>query len=337
MLPLGFQSPRPTRDATCRGAAVLQTGSGFNPRVPRGTRLRIKAPGELPSSVSIPASHAGRDKLTVYPESTLTCFNPRVPRGTRHLFPYRIRVETRFNPRVPRGTRLPSLATGSNIILFQSPRPTRDATADVHRLLFLSVGFNPRVPRGTRPDVVNHVAGFLLFQSPRPTRDATFSAFSAAFACASFNPRVPRGTRLKYSVCGFCPLSFQSPRPTRDATNDLINVLIPYPVSIPASHAGRDAGQPVAATLCYQFQSPRPTRDATEIHVSDTVEPSSFNPRVPRGTRLRQSMTHYNHAVVSIPASHAGRDLDDRSIATVSEKFQSPRPTRDATRARTAN
>jgi len=79
--------------------------------------------------------------------------------------------------------------------MFQSPRPTRDATE-------LRVRSNE----------------FVAFQSPRPTRDATGSDRSVFRVCKGFNPRVPRGTRLIGKETITVLQEFQSPRPTRDAT-----------------------------------------------------------------------------------------------------------------------
>jgi len=213
--------------------------------------------------------------------------------------------------------------------MFQSPRPTRDATILTKWLpSFLNVSipashagrdfftmhftpalccFNPRVPRGTRLILCRLRSGFARFQSPRPTRDATqptphcmpwcpvsipashagrdVSWHNLAIDLSGFNPRVPRGTRLPLSALLVGLHLFQSPRPTRDATAYEASQKQAKKVSIPASHAGRDI--PVTG-------------------ISSMA--SSFNPRVPRGTRPGGNHSPGKLDYVSIPASHAGRD-----------------------------
>jgi len=170
---------------------------------------------------------------------------------------------------------------------FQSPRPTRDATSILAYYVYIQY----------------------VFQSPRPTRDATYVLLiNNRQSC--FNPRVPRGTRH---------------------TNG-INLLRAAGVSIPASHAGRDLQAKSTANIDNMFQSPRPTRDATpcwpgwsgfSLSFNPRVPRGTrrvlgiglparlcFNPRVPRGTRPEAEKEAQRIAKVSIPASHAGRDIE---------------------------
>ena len=63
----------------------------------------------------------------------------------------RVAARVCFNPRVPRGTRLGNADRSIMFYVFQSPRPTRDATPGDKRKYQTLWGFNPRVPRGTRP------------------------------------------------------------------------------------------------------------------------------------------------------------------------------------------
>jgi len=55
----------------------------FNPRVPRGTRPDLTKLTLDKEAVSIPASHAGRDRTDFSFVLATIRFNPRVPRGTR--------------------------------------------------------------------------------------------------------------------------------------------------------------------------------------------------------------------------------------------------------------
>jgi len=129
-----FQSPRPTRDAThnnqhrpgvyrCfnprvpRGTRQVEpvhvwvVVESFNPRVPRGTRLNRIHLIEILINVSIPASHAGRDKIKAplpYPPSEFQ--SPRPTRDATYMALSFKGLQRCFNPRVPRGTRLALIA-----------------------------------------------------------------------------------------------------------------------------------------------------------------------------------------------------------------------------------
>jgi len=218
------------------------------------------------------------------------CFNPRVPRGTRRTW----------------GRLLP---TGN---VFQSPRPTRDATI---ALLIVSVAifcFNPRVPRGTRPIIFStrndnemvsipashagrdrlyrgkYVRSVVSIPASHAGRDRLRDAI--AIIRKRFNPRVPRGTRRFFILLILQWFVFQSPRPTRDATQ-----------------------VQKALKRLRVFQSPRPTRDATGKDAVTILQILGFNPRVPRGTRHDAGDGGCDDELVSIPASHAGRDLTFRA------------------------
>ena len=56
-----FQSTRPMRDATGKALVEVDKIINFNPRVPCGTRRRIQFIKKIRDSISIHASHAGRD------------------------------------------------------------------------------------------------------------------------------------------------------------------------------------------------------------------------------------------------------------------------------------
>ena len=100
-----------------------------------------------------------------------------------------------FNPRAPRGARQQRLVKSLTDIIFQSTRPSRGATLDVHvwnMLTGISIHaplagrdscivneihnnryFNPRAPRGARPNISRRRHSRSLFQSTRPSRGAT--------------------------------------------------------------------------------------------------------------------------------------------------------------------
>ena len=127
------------------------------------------------------------------------------------------------------------------IQMFQSPRPTRDATSSGNTYRKYVNCFNPRVPRGTRPDGFDTLIcrSNVSIPASHAGRDSPRRSQKRVRAC--FNPRVPRGTRLMY----------------------LVGQTVDWNVSIPASHAGRDLFFHLVIISCKMFQSPRPTRDAT--------------------------------------------------------------------------
>jgi len=110
--------------------------ASFNPRAPRGARLRnnniplsvslfqstrpargatyIRLQPEQGGGVSIHAPRAGRDHPPILPRGFLACFNPRAPRGARPSRTY----------------------SASAFVLFQSTRPARGATGAPRRAEF---------------------------------------------------------------------------------------------------------------------------------------------------------------------------------------------------------
>ena len=78
-----FQSTLPAGGATGHidGKAIIHLN--FNPRSPRGERLRaLTAPGAVPD-ISIHAPRGGSDRWMILPKNWPSYFNPRSPRGER--------------------------------------------------------------------------------------------------------------------------------------------------------------------------------------------------------------------------------------------------------------
>ena len=197
------------------------------------------------SSISIHASHAGRDTSFPLLNSPVKNFNPRVPCGTRHCQPVCI----------------------LQFALFQSTRPMRDAT-EAYELSILLTGISIHASHAGRDsdveglqsklDISIHAShagrdmlseftshNSLKFQSTRPMRDATVRELSIALfpsisihashagrdnianseitITRNFNPRVPCGTRLQQGALLHHGHLFQSTRPMRDATSNRYN------------------------------------------------------------------------------------------------------------------
>ena len=261
---LQFQSTRPSRGATQTGRLHKCPDNNFNPRAPRGARLRPADCINVQITISIHAPLAGRDGGASGVKFHFPDFNPRAPRGAR-----------------PSG---PSLTSPLDV-KFQSTRPSRGATdcwspqpvinkISIHAPLagrdqrrgkaaLRAFYFNPRAPRGARPSGPSLTSPLdVKFQSTRPSRGATdcwspqpvINKISihaplagrdqrrgkAALRAFYFNPRAPRGARRAAYVGAMCNQA----------------------ISIHAPLAGRDKG----------------------VVVYNQKE-GNFNPRAPRGAR----------------------------------------------------
>ena len=127
------RSPRGERPACWRRPGCYWRR--FNPRSPRGERR----PGSLAYKailhVSIHAPRVGSDRETNPVRCAARRFNPRSPRGERPAASRSGRSMSRsFNPRSPRGERLRRMSAINTPILFQSTLPAWGATC-VQRLL----------------------------------------------------------------------------------------------------------------------------------------------------------------------------------------------------------
>ena len=123
---ISIHVPREGHDSLQSGLSVDQ--SNFNPRAPRGARLR------------------GRELLRQEHQFQSTC----PARGTTNR---RIRgriTRNNFNPRAPRGARLSLIEFAFLRLAFQSTCPARGTTCMSVLTLLIMRNFNPRAPRGAR-------------------------------------------------------------------------------------------------------------------------------------------------------------------------------------------
>ena len=100
-----FQPTLPAWGATQPNRCVNAGAPNFNPRSPRGERLRYKLLGleQLTFQPTLPAWGATHgQRLYSWNQEN---FNPRSPRGERPVFPTIIYCDLYFNPRSPRGER----------------------------------------------------------------------------------------------------------------------------------------------------------------------------------------------------------------------------------------
>jgi len=172
-----------------------------------------------------------------------------------------------------------------------------------------------------------------VFQSTRPVGDATQRSWPSPTPIRCFNPRVPWGTRRRNQLRspqtqGFnprVPWGTRQPWQIAQATPDLFQSTRPVGDATAAY-------RPASAMFCL-FQSTRPVGDATKVICISQLVPTSFNPRVPWGTRLKLLRRAANAGLVSIHASRGGRDSLSHLAQVADRLFQSTRPVGDATRA----
>ena len=168
---------------------------------------------------------------------------------------------------------------------FQSAPPAREATPPLASGTGSPTCFNPRLPRGRRHRTTRGLIPICAFQSAPPAREATRPAHKLDWCSLGFNPRLPRGRR-PLSIWRVCQRqTFQSAPPAREATLDTLYRDLESMVSIRASRAGGDRG-------CLTWARPG----------------KRFNPRLPRGRRLRVARPGAPLGPVSIRASRAGGD-----------------------------
>ena len=157
----------------------------------------------------------------------------------------------------------------------QARRPRGRRLINRGRIELMSC-FNPRRPRGRRPAShrwPRHTVP--AFQSTPPARAATsYAASSYAHIAVCFNPRRPRGRRP------LCRAACQS-TPARAATTSVPSLFQSTP---PARAATSDVAAGLRST---EFQSTPPARAATAAELHGVSCDVCFNPRRPRGRRLR--------------------------------------------------
>ena len=170
-----FQSTCPARGTTCSESFKGDDVEYFNPRAPRGARLKnrycIRSGGEFQSTC--PAR--GTTQCQQYEGKERRIFQSTCPaRGTTEG--QAVKDECRhISIHVPReGHDHPLTRVVYPVDAFQSTCPARGTTPNTVRIRHVAGNFNPRAPRGARRG------------KTRRTSTGT-----------NFNPRAPRGARLR--------------------------------------------------------------------------------------------------------------------------------------------
>ena len=236
-----FQSTHPARDATniCSTGATAQPISihasregcdptsycqrqnqrHFNPRIPRGMRLRFQYSDWKLKMISIHASREGCDVLDCLTSSIVSYFNPRIPRGMRPPTLFISLPKLVFQSTHPARDATLGSTQVRQTAPFQSTHPARDATSRSRRTGTGSGYFNPRIPRGMR-------------RLPTPLY---------GFIRSDFNPRIPRGMRQSRQKAPVIPtgISIHASREGCDYTN--VGYQAGRVISIHASREGCDS------------------------------------------------------------------------------------------------
>ena len=147
------------------------------------------------------------------------------------------------------------------------------------------VDFNPRPPRGGRPASAVFNLKMGSFQSTPPARGATVSAPSVAIFFV-----------------------FQSTPPARGATALRAALASVGVISIHAPREGGDPERRFQPCLQPKFQSTPPARGATRRQGRLYRRRVHFNPRPPRGGRLRDLLRGFEADGISIHAPREGGD-----------------------------
>ena len=193
---ISIHAPREGRDSFVKDKIMLD--NNFNPRAPRGARLRGVLLLFHAVIISIHAPREGRDRCPIARALLLHYISIHAPREGRDLqndkFPQICGISIHapregrdwwrrppkgsnrnFNPRAPRGARQQIIGCDFNVAGFQSTRPARGATSTPARILSARCHFNPRAPRGARQPVClpREPSDEISIHAPREGRDTS--------------------------------------------------------------------------------------------------------------------------------------------------------------------
>ena len=281
--------------------------------------------------VSIHAARAGSDARLRYRHSAPVGFQSTLPAraATRGTDPCS-RLNRCFNPRCPRGQRRDAAQSFAPCFVFQSTLPARAATCSAElraRRGAVSIhaaragsdhvsplrrsssyrSFNPRCPRGQRQDGADryrHAAGVSIHAARAgsdltgTSRDGACQRVSIHAARAGSDQLEPWRLRMSAQFQSTLPAraatrpgyraaverKFQSTLPARAATQRPCSYVFALPVSIHAARAGSDHFNIMIPrqVTCFNPRCPRGQR----LRLAFTpTESSCFNPRCPRGQR----------------------------------------------------
>ena len=217
------------------------------------------------------------------------------------------------------------------IALFQSTCPARGTTSCRCSRSFTRRDFNPRAPRGARLEAVKDIErkAWISIHVPREGHDDSVRP-SRSHRCAFQSTCPARGTTRHFSLrC--TPAEFQSTCPARGTTVSQQERGLPQAISIHVPREGHDRrGRDVPGAQPHF--NPRAPRGARLRQSNKSLEKNhDFNPRAPRGARLRCKDCAYSTLYISIHVPREGHDILRLSIVTEETRFQSTCPARGTT------
>ena len=169
--------------------------SDFNPRSPRGERLRgFKIACPFCQFQSTLSARRATDRFVILSDVLIISIHAlREESDLRSLWV--IRAQKDFNPRSPRGERPCSkdAPPHSHDISIHALREESDTSATVERKALSD--FNPRSPRGERRYWNENIGRFKKDFNPRSPRGERRKCLYFLCGYGHFNPRSPRGER----------------------------------------------------------------------------------------------------------------------------------------------
>ena len=170
-----FQSTCPARGTTPAALPTCTSRTNFNPRAPRGARLRQRRASASSGDFNPRAPRGARPSWSCRSRRRMLYFNPRAPRGARHPLFSPTPTTFRISIHVPReGHDYASEVYRIYEGVFQSTCPARGTTRHRCRLRSAPAHFNPRAPRGARPGKTLSFTLSFKFQSTCPARGTTY-------------------------------------------------------------------------------------------------------------------------------------------------------------------
>ena len=281
--------------------------SYFNPRAPRGARLRARQIFPALSVISIHVPREGHDNadfMLLAPDDNISIHVPREGHDIIlskvlpmfHVFQSTCpaRGTTQYSPVLP-GLYLISIhvpreghdggeATVTlTIDEFQSTCPARGTTQITVVFLRCSQFQSTCPARGTTSGDIDIIAPVdISIHVPREGHDLVIGIPPYCFTY--FNPRAPRGARLNNGNVNKLSTAFQSTCPARGTTPPPVDCTTVF--GFQSTCPARGTTEPSA--LLYQsrrFQSTCPARGTTIAAPGGAAGKGDFNPRAPRGAR----------------------------------------------------
>ena len=196
-------------------------------------------------------------------------------------------VQIDFNPRPPRGGR-PWMAWSSppgSGISIHAPREGGDPGILIHPILYPAFQSTPPA-RGATIGVWSKsmLPSWISIHAPREGGDVTTILNSGI--PVDFNPRPPRGGRPPEVAIPTSGCTFQSTPPARGATAEgFTSATTAHHISIHAPREGGDCNAMLHRAIMSDF-NPRPPRGGRLRFAVPSFYRKDFNPRPPRGGRL---------------------------------------------------